>query len=182
MLMGQIAPRLRSAIPKCVHPVGAEDAEELIQDAITCRPDAERSGTKNSRALLRQKTAFSIPKECMEDALRPQFVFFRRLMGHNNIGMLVTISYRHASSRRFRREFVIYERREWMARPRYYTPQLDRDLVASLYHAAKAQRIPMTRLASSLVREGLVRLGSDVAESCVVREEPPVLDPPAPAD
>ncbi|MCU1329632.1 MAG: hypothetical protein JWN34_5002 [Bryobacterales bacterium] len=34
MLMGQIAPRLRSAIPKCVHPVGAEDAEELVQDAI----------------------------------------------------------------------------------------------------------------------------------------------------
>jgi hypothetical protein len=34
MLMGQIAPRLRSAIPKCVHPVGAEDSEELVQDAI----------------------------------------------------------------------------------------------------------------------------------------------------
>jgi hypothetical protein len=32
--MGEIAPRLRSAIPKCVHPVGAEDAEELVQDAI----------------------------------------------------------------------------------------------------------------------------------------------------
>jgi hypothetical protein len=34
MLMGQIAPRLRSAIPKCVQPIGAEDAEELVQDAI----------------------------------------------------------------------------------------------------------------------------------------------------
>src|SRR3954447_11110754 len=34
MLMGEIAPRLRSAIPKCVHPVGAEDSEELVQDAI----------------------------------------------------------------------------------------------------------------------------------------------------
>src|SRR4051794_23655100 len=34
MLLGEIAPRLRSAIPKCVHPVGAEDAEELVQDAI----------------------------------------------------------------------------------------------------------------------------------------------------
>ena len=44
-----------------------------------------------------------------------------------------------------------------MARAPYYTPQLDRDLVTSLYHLAKTRRIPMTRLASSLVREGLAR-------------------------
>jgi hypothetical protein len=65
-----------------------------------------------------------------------------------------------------------------MARARYYTPQLDRDLVTSLYHAAQARRIPMTRLASSLVREGLARLGEgDCGESCIVREEPTVNDP-----
>src|SRR6266853_5545199 len=59
-----------------------------------------------------------------------------------------------------------------MARARYYTPPLDRDLVSSLYHAAKARRIPITQLASSLVREGLARLGeSDSSESCVVRED-----------
>ena len=70
-----------------------------------------------------------------------------------------------------------------MARSRHYSPQLDRDLVASLYHAAKAQRIPMTRLASLLVRDGLARLGgNDSGESCVVREEPPVVDPPGQAD
>lgn len=34
MLLEEIAPRLRSAIPKVVMPVGAEDAEELVQDAI----------------------------------------------------------------------------------------------------------------------------------------------------
>jgi DNA-directed RNA polymerase specialized sigma24 family protein len=34
LLVEQIAPRLRSAIPKCVSMVGAEDAEELVQDAI----------------------------------------------------------------------------------------------------------------------------------------------------
>lgn len=34
LLVEQIAPRLRSAIPRCVAPVGAEDAEELVQDAI----------------------------------------------------------------------------------------------------------------------------------------------------
>lgn len=34
MLVEQIAPRLRSAIPKCVQTIGAEDPEELVQDAI----------------------------------------------------------------------------------------------------------------------------------------------------
>ena len=32
--MGKIAPRLRSAIPRCVKTVGAEDEEELVQDAL----------------------------------------------------------------------------------------------------------------------------------------------------
>ena len=65
-----------------------------------------------------------------------------------------------------------------MPSARYYTPQLERDIITLLFHAAKARRIPMTRLASSLVREGLARLGEgDGGESCVVREEPPVDDP-----
>ena len=65
-----------------------------------------------------------------------------------------------------------------MARARYYTPPLERPLVTALYHAAKARRIPMTQLASSLVREGLARLGEgDGGESCIVREEPPAPDP-----
>ncbi len=34
VLMNEIVPRLRSAIPRCVKPVGAEDAEELVQDGI----------------------------------------------------------------------------------------------------------------------------------------------------
>ena len=66
-----------------------------------------------------------------------------------------------------------------MTQARYYTPRLERALISPLYHAAKARRIPMTRLASSLVREGLERLGKgDVDERCVVSEEtPPVVDP-----
>ncbi len=65
-----------------------------------------------------------------------------------------------------------------MAHTRYYTPRLERDIITSLYHAARARRIPMTRLASSLVREGLARLDTcDREESCVLREEPPVDDP-----
>jgi len=34
LLIEHIAPRLRATIPRVVHPVGAEDAEELVQDAI----------------------------------------------------------------------------------------------------------------------------------------------------
>ena len=34
LLVEQIAPRLRALVPKSVKPVGAEDGEELIQDAI----------------------------------------------------------------------------------------------------------------------------------------------------
>jgi hypothetical protein len=61
-----------------------------------------------------------------------------------------------------------------MARATYYTPRLDRDLVSSLYHAAKRRRVPMTRLASALVREGLEKME---AETAVVHEEPPARDP-----
>ena len=42
-----------------------------------------------------------------------------------------------------------------MPTARYYSPRLQRDLISPLYHAAKARRIPMTRLASSLLRDGL---------------------------
>jgi hypothetical protein len=61
-------------------------------------------------------------------------------------------------------------------RARYYTPQLDRDLVTSLYHTARARRLPMTKLASALVREGLARM-ADTDGSAAVREEPPAPDP-----
>lgn len=65
-----------------------------------------------------------------------------------------------------------------MAHTPYYSPRLDRDLISQLYHAARGRREPMTRLASTLVREGLARLvESDEIESAVVRETPPVADP-----
>lgn len=38
---------------------------------------------------------------------------------------------------------------------RYYSPQLDRDLVSALYHTAKARGIPMTKLANRLLRAAL---------------------------
>ena len=66
-----------------------------------------------------------------------------------------------------------------MAHPPCYSPRLDRDLISQLYHAARGRREPMTRLASTLVPEGLARLaGSDAIESAFVREEPQT--PPQP--
>ncbi len=63
-----------------------------------------------------------------------------------------------------------------MARGRlYYSPRLRRDLISPLYRAAKAQRVPMTALASRLVAEGLSRIA--VEETCIVAEEPSVCDP-----
>ena len=52
---------------------------------------------------------------------------------------------------------------EHTMRNRYYTPQLDRELVTLLYHTARSRRMPMTRLASALVREGLARLEESTA-------------------
>ena len=67
-----------------------------------------------------------------------------------------------------------------MARPRHYSPQLDRPLITALYHAAKARCIPMTRLASSLVREGLERMAESAETgSPIVREEPQRTPQPA---
>ena len=67
-----------------------------------------------------------------------------------------------------------------MPTARYYSPKLQRDLISPLYHAAKARRIPMTRFASSLLREGLARLGEDAdQEVCAVNEALPAAGPGA---
>ena len=60
-----------------------------------------------------------------------------------------------------------------MAHSHYYSPRLERSLISALYHAAKARRIPMTRFASSLVREGLERIAElPESEPAFVGEEP----------
>lgn len=56
---------------------------------------------------------------------------------------------------------------------RYYSPRLDRNLISPLYHEAKRQGIPMTELASRLVKEGL--RGS--RDQNIVAEEPVAPDP-----
>jgi hypothetical protein len=40
-------------------------------------------------------------------------------------------------------------------RPRWYTPQLSREIVSRLYFRAKAERIPMTRLANRIMEQAL---------------------------
>ena len=67
-----------------------------------------------------------------------------------------------------------------MAHAPYYSPRIDRPLITALYHAAKARRIPMTQLASSLVREGLERIEERTGNvSPIVREEPQRTPQPA---
>ncbi|MEA3212324.1 MAG: hypothetical protein QOE70_5381 [Chthoniobacter sp.] len=62
-----------------------------------------------------------------------------------------------------------------MANARYYSPRLERDLISRLYQQAKAERVPMTALASRLVREGLADQTPETTN--VVAEEPPAVDP-----
>jgi hypothetical protein len=60
-----------------------------------------------------------------------------------------------------------------MAKARYYSPQLDRSLVTQLYFEARRQAVPMTRLASRLIEEGLQRL----RKTGSIAEEPVASDP-----
>ncbi len=62
-----------------------------------------------------------------------------------------------------------------MAHARYYSPRLDRELISRLYHQARAECVPMTALASRLVREGLA--GRNPETTSVVAKEPPADDP-----
>lgn len=62
-----------------------------------------------------------------------------------------------------------------MAHSRYYSSRLDRDLVSRLYHQARTERVPMTALASRLIREGLANEHRTIGS--VVAEEPPAIDP-----
>jgi len=42
-----------------------------------------------------------------------------------------------------------------MSGRRWYSPQLSRQLISQLYRQAKAERIPMTKLANRIIEEGL---------------------------
>jgi hypothetical protein len=42
-----------------------------------------------------------------------------------------------------------------MAKPKWYSPQLSRELVSRLYHLAKSKSLPMTTVANQLLEEAL---------------------------
>ena len=60
-----------------------------------------------------------------------------------------------------------------MPRAKRYSPQLRRDLVTRLYFRARAEEIPMTRLADRLIDEALARPAIVYGEPTArVSEEP----------
>ncbi len=59
-----------------------------------------------------------------------------------------------------------------MGLSKWYSPQLRRDLVTKLYFRAKAEGVPMTRLANRLVEESLSRTFASEENAPRVAEEP----------
>ena len=55
-----------------------------------------------------------------------------------------------------------------MPKTPYYSPQIRRDLITKLYHRAKAEKVPMTKLTNRLLDEAM----SNEQQSCCVKEEP----------
>ena len=62
-----------------------------------------------------------------------------------------------------------------MPRATHYSPQIRRDLITKLYHRAKAERTPMTKLTNRLLDEALTNIVpfSEDNETCRVAESPP---------
>ena len=58
LLLEQIAPRLRSAIPRNVQPVGAEDDEELVQDALVTAAQMLESVERNGKQVTPGNIAY----------------------------------------------------------------------------------------------------------------------------
>jgi hypothetical protein len=57
---------------------------------------------------------------------------------------------------------------------RHYSPQIRRDLVSKLYHRAKAEKMPMTKLTNCLLDEALSNVVpfTDEIETSRVAESP----------
>jgi DNA-directed RNA polymerase specialized sigma24 family protein len=58
LLLEQIAPRLRSVIPKVVHKVGAEDDEELVQDALVTAAQLLDAVERNGKTVTAGNIAY----------------------------------------------------------------------------------------------------------------------------
>lgn len=53
ILIEEIIPRLRATVPECVMPVGVEDAEELLQDAIAVAAQMLHTVEHSGREVIR---------------------------------------------------------------------------------------------------------------------------------
>ena len=53
-----------------------------------------------------------------------------------------------------------------MRKSRWYSPQLSREIVSRLYFTAKAERIPMTRLANRIMEQALEGQGNAKRPPC----------------
>ena len=63
LFMQQIAPMLMAAVPRAVAPVGAEDADELVQDAIATACDAvDRLERRGKRIIPRSVAYYAIQR------------------------------------------------------------------------------------------------------------------------
>lgn len=56
-----------------------------------------------------------------------------------------------------------------------YSPRLSDDVIRSLYQEGKRRRIPMTRLADELLREGLATGNNSVVEATPLVGDPVVI-------
>ena len=66
-----------------------------------------------------------------------------------------------------------------MTKPKWYSPQLAREIVSRLYHKAKAEGIPMTQLANRMMQqafdteqviESRRNMDSDLADSVIQQQ------------
>jgi len=57
ILIEEIIPRLRSTVPRCVIPIGSEDAEELLQDSIAVAAQMLHNIERSGREVIPAVTA-----------------------------------------------------------------------------------------------------------------------------
>ena len=58
LLVNEVAPLIRSAVPRVVRPVGCEDAEELVQDALCSAAQMIEASELNGKKLYPSSIAF----------------------------------------------------------------------------------------------------------------------------
>ena len=58
LFMSQIAPILMAAVPRVVIPVGAEDADELVQDALVAACEAVHRLEKRGKQIIPKSVAY----------------------------------------------------------------------------------------------------------------------------